>query len=156
LIPVHHLCEILGTVCIPLAGRRVTDLRKHDIQDVDLNELTIEMELCIGLIFKPLRHHLQTIAEGGQDLLLSIWSPILDVLKSILDNPDPEKPSSDHDMLKTTNELTIEHLRNVIMVLIGFGVLQADSSDEISTLTWTSISDIECCKSSIEEWKQAA
>ena len=168
LIPVNHLCSVLSELCIPLAGRRILDLRlggvKVEIENFD--ELMIELELCIGLIFKPLRHHLKNVIGDDRVLLLSLWKPVLDVLKSILKYPDAEseRPAVESGefnperIVKATNDLAIEHLRNVIMVLISFGILKAQSQspDDISAITWESVSEMDSCKEFLDEWKKAA
>ena len=165
LIPVNHLCDALGKLCIPLAGRRIMEIRDGVVQFEDIDELMIELELCIGLIFKPLRHHLQNVVHEGGQVLQSLWSPVLGVLKDVLNAPKSDSsPSGDSghanpdEVLKATNDLTIEHLRNVIMVLISFGVLteESHSPGDITALTWEAVSKMDCCKDFLEEWKKAA
>jgi hypothetical protein len=166
LIPVHHLCSALGELCIPLAGRRVISLRENGANIENFDELMIELELCIGLIFKPLRHHLRNVANEDGVVLLSLWKPVLVVLKDMLRNPSTDTGSTTEGkrtmtsgrVLDATNELAIEHLRNVVMVLIGFGVLKAEpqAPDDISALTWDSVGKIDSCKSFLDEWKLAA
>jgi hypothetical protein len=163
---VNHLCDALGQFCIPLAGRRIIEIRKGGVQFEDIDELMIELELCIGLIFKPLRHHLKNIVNESCLLLLSLWTPILDVLKDILNEPNLENASPDGEnghsnpdkVLQSSNELTIEHLRNVIMVLISFGVLKAEpqTPDDITALTWEAVANMDFCKKFLDEWKTAA
>jgi hypothetical protein len=163
LIPIQHLCGALGELCIPLAGRRILDLRLGgvEVEIENFDELMIELELCIGLIFKPLRHHLKNVVNEDRLILLSMWKPALEVLKEILKDPNDdgengEVPSA--RVLKATNELTIEHLRNVIMVLISFGILQPEpeSADDISAITWDAVGQMDCCKGYLDEWKEAA
>lgn len=164
LIPVVHLCVALGNLCIPLAGRRIKELRASwdgvDPQD----EIMIELELCIGLIFKPLRHHVQNIVNDGGGALVALWKATLDVLKIVLGGPVSPNEMSDDDpamvnvLAKSFNELALEHLRNVIMVLIDYDILHAESKHDgdISAWTWTALGEIECCKKYLDEWKQAA
>ena len=164
LIPVVHLCVALGNLCIPLAGRRIKELRASwdgvDPQD----EIMIELELCIGLIFKPLRHHVQNIVNDGGDALIALWKATLEVLKVVLcDTVSPDESTDDHPgvvnvVVKSINDLALEHLRNVIMVLVDYDILHAESIHEgdISSWTWSALSDIECCKKFLDEWKQAA
>jgi hypothetical protein len=69
------------------------------------DELMIEFELCIGLIFKPLRHHLPNLLAassssssagvvtgggGGGDKngILSVWKSILSALEELLGDAD--------------------------------------------------------------------
>ena len=166
LIPIHHLCSTLGELCIPLAGRRILALRNLNVHVEDFDELMIELELCIGLIFKPLRHHLKNVVEEGDVVLLSLWTPVLQVLTEILSPPilggktsntESGSPTS-NKMFEATNDLAIEHLRNVIMVLIGYGVLVEGSSqpNDLTDLTWTFVGKIEVCKPFLDEWKKAA
>ena len=148
-----HLCVALGNLCIPLAGRRIKELRTSwdgvDPQD----EVMIELELCIGLIFKPLRHHAQNIVNDGGDALIALWKATLEVLKIVLGDP-----TSPDVIVKSFNDLVLEHLRNVIMVFINYDILHAESiqEDDISSWTWSALGEIECCKMFLDEWKQAA
>mmetsp|Transcript_53476 Transcript_53476/g.105465 ORF Transcript_53476/g.105465 Transcript_53476/m.105465 type:complete len:179 (-) Transcript_53476:2-538(-) len=164
LIPVVHLCVALGNLCIPLAGRRIKELRASwdgvDPQD----EIMIELELCIGLIFKPLRHHVQNIVNDGGDAMIALWKATLEVLKIVLgdqfsaDEMSNDKPVFVNVVAKPFNELALEHLRNVIMVLIDYDILHAESTQDgdISSWTWNALGEIECCKKFLDEWKQAA
>jgi hypothetical protein len=63
--------------------------------------------------------------------------------------------------VKLVNELTMEHLQNVVTVLISFGVLKAGDGangapDAISDQTWAAISSMEYCKKWVVEWKLSA
>ena len=163
LLPVGIVCEVLGNVCIPLAGKRIVQLRTGEIYPEGLDAIMIELELCIGLIFKPLRHHMKTIVNLDPIVLLALWAPTLGVLKEILKEPEL-KPGADdgnsasHKIVQSTNELTLEHLRNVVMVLISFGILKGEEEfpDDLTAQTWTAISEMDYCKSFLDEWKQAA
>ena len=155
----------LGQLCIPLAGRRIVEIREGTIEFENFDQLMIELELCIGLIFKPLRHHLRNVVNEGVVVLLSLWTPILGVLKDILNEPAESEPVPDENghtdpkkVIQSTNELTIEHLRNVIMVLISFGVLQPEpqTPDDITAITWDAVAGMDYCKNFLEEWKKAA
>ena len=165
LIPVEHLCSTLGELCIPLAGRRILALRNASVNMEDFDESMIELELCIGLIFKPLRHHLKNVIDEDESVLLSLWKAVLNVLAEILSpSPDGNVANAEklgvasHQIRQATNDLTIEHLRNVIMVLIGFGVLMEESNapNDFTELTWTCVSKIDVCKTYLDEWKKAA
>jgi hypothetical protein len=167
LLPVEILCEVLGNVCIPLAGKRILELRAEEIYPENLDTMTIELELCIGLIFKPLRHHIKTIMNEDPSVLLALWAPTLGVLKEVLKEPSSESaltPGSEkgdsprRKIIRSTNELTLEHLRNVIMVLISFGVLKEkeESPDDLTAQTWKAISEMGYCNKFLDEWKQAA
>jgi hypothetical protein len=168
LIPIQHLCGALGELCIPLAGRRILDLRLGgvEVENQNFDELMIELELCIGLIFKPLRHHLKNVVDEDRLILLSMWKPALEVLKEILKDPNNDDGGVEGEngevpsarILKATNELTIEHLRNVILVLISFGILQSEpqTADDISAITWDAVGQMDFCKGYLAEWKEAA
>ncbi|CAJ1960993.1 unnamed protein product [Cylindrotheca closterium] len=158
-IPISHLCDSLGQLCIPLAGRGIVELREGSIKIESTDELMIELDLCIGLIFKPLRHHLKDVVSEGEEVLLLVWKPILDVLKDILNDPTSKgakEAGLPAEALHSTNELTIEHLRNVVHVLTDFDILkaQSQSSDDITQLTWDAIESMPPCKEFVKEWKQ--
>merc|ERR1712194_167109 len=95
-----------------------------------------------------LRHHMKIFINDDPSLFLALWGPILNVIKEILDDDSGSKKLT-HD----TRELTVEHLKNVIMVLSSFGVL---SDGSISTQTWSLIEQMEYCKKYVNEWKSAA
>jgi hypothetical protein len=166
LLPVEILCEVLGKVCIPLAGKRILELRAKEINAENLDATMIELELCIGLIFKPLRHHVKTIVNEDPSVLLALWAPTLGVMMEVLKEPDLQTPSTpggekgdlpSRTIFRSTNELTLEHLRNVIMVLISFGVLKEneESPDDLTSQTWKAISEMGYCSRFLDEWKQA-
>ena len=96
---------------------------------------------------------------------LSLWVPTLKVIKNILDEDSTEnnrssKSPSSHKMTCDIRELTVEHLRNVIMVLSSFGILKGlpgeYADDSISDQTWSLIEQIGYCKKYVKEWKNAA
>ncbi|MGK3735233.1 MAG: hypothetical protein ACI8RD_002324 [Bacillariaceae sp.] len=168
LLPVKILCEVLGKMCIPLAGQRIIELGKSIKHADQLDAMMIEVELCVSLIFKPLRHHMKIIInEEDPSLLMGMWIPTLNVIKEILnENFTAEEDPSDMDpmtpirsqMIKSTNELTMEHLQNVVMVLISYGVLKASAEEEstdddsLSVETWKLIGEIPALD---DEWKKA-
>jgi len=160
-IPISHLCDSLGQLCIPLAGRGIVELREGRIRIESIDEMMIELELCIGLIFKPLRHHLKDVVGEGEEILLLVWKPIMDVLKDILNDPssDGAKESAlPAEALRSTNELTVEHLRNVVHVLTDFDILkpESESPGDITQLTWDAIESMPPCKEFVKEWKEGA
>lgn len=129
----------------------------------------MEFELCIGLIFKPLRYHLTNIVEcesGGS--IPAIWLSILGVLEDVLGDKFSEPPSPLDDsedfipepLKATMNSLANEHLRNAIMILLSTGVLSADDSilapGDISTKTWESISRMGVSHVDVQQWKGQA
>lgn len=164
LIPVVDLCHALGQMCIPLAGRRITELRASEAAVENEDEVMIEIELCIGLIFKPMRHHIKSIVNEGGEVLMTLWVPILNVLKRVLDEPvheygSPEnKPTESATVVKSSKERTVEYMRNVITVLIDYKVLKAEpmNNDDISARTWSAVSKMDYCKKYVDEWKEAA
>ena len=166
-MPVEILCEVLGKVCIPLAGERIIELQKSvKLKHPDqLDAMMVEVELCVSLIFKPLRHHMKIIINEDPTVIVALWIPTLNVIKKILDENSTEDNESSKSplsqkMIESTNELTIEHLQNVIMVLISFGVLKAateeSADDSISAQTWSLIGEMGYCKKFVDEWKIAA
>jgi hypothetical protein len=94
-IPIDYLCTVLIEVCIPLAGRRILKLQRYcnmDISITSTDQLMMEFELCIGLIFKPLRQHLPNILaltteKSSNDHLSLVWMAVLSVLEHLF-NPD--------------------------------------------------------------------
>ena len=146
--PVDILCEVLGKLCIPLAGERVKELRGALSDESEVDATMAEVELCVSLIFKPLRHHMKVVIKEDPSVFLALWKPILNVTKEILDDASGSKKLT-HD----TRELTMEHLKNVIMVLGSFGVLNDGS---ISVETWSLIEQMAYCKKYVTEWKDAA
>lgn len=161
LLPVEILCDVLAKVCIPLAGVRIVEMRDGEVHPNHLDTMLIELELCIGLIFKPVRHHIKTIVNEGPSDLTAVWIPTLDTLKKVMGegSKDIKKDGSPRSVvIQTINELTMDHLRNVITVMISFGVLKSgeEGQDDISEQTWKAISTMEHCKKAVVEWKLAA
>jgi hypothetical protein len=153
LVPAPIICSALGRICIPLSGRRIADLHALEISIDNRDEVMVELELCVSLLFKPVRHHIQNILKEGAATLMSLWVPIMEVVKSILD----EGSAEENEIVKSSNELVLEHVRNVVIVLINLDFLGAESSqNDITSTMWTTISEIEGCKQFVEEWKQAA
>lgn len=181
-VPTRHLSSVLSDVCVPLAGRRILKLQMGEGRFHSSDELMIEFELCIGLIFKPLRHHLQSFLVGENGVgVLSIWKSVLSVLeemlcedKSVNRNLDSSS-SSEHeqrmkvkipkDLKDTMNNLANEHLRNAIKVLIASGVLLSDESvrpstasssslAELTTMTIGAVGRMGIQERSLREWKQ--
>ena len=171
------LCDILNTICIPLAGKRITDLLRipYDVQN-DLEETLIELELCISLLFKPFLHHLKALLSAKQDFF-GIWISMLGIMTQLLGEKSVPQTDEDNEaetegvtrakLFQTTKELGSEHLRNAIMVLAAMGVLtnyegseptnnESDYVQEISSMTWAAIGRIGYCEPVLEEWKISA
>jgi hypothetical protein len=93
-VPPEHLSSVLSDVCVPLAGRRILKLQVGEGRFQSSDELMIEFELCIGLIFKPLRHHLQNLLKNPSgDGILSVWKSVLSALEELLCDDDHKKKS---------------------------------------------------------------
>jgi hypothetical protein len=165
LLPVQIVCDVLGKTCIPLAGMRIIEMRDAGVQPDHLDTMLIELELCVGLIFKPVRHHIKTIVNEGPSMFMAVWLPILKTLKEVMSgvtNDVVDKDGSSRGVvIQSLNELTMDHLRNVITVMISLGVLRVVEEgsvpeDDISHQTWMAISTMEFCKTAVAEWKLAA
>lgn len=159
------MCSVLSEVCVPLAGRRIARLQLGEGQFQSSDELMIEFELCIGLIFKPLRHHLQTFQRASLGGLSSVWKSVLRVLEEMLrsdgrtTDSSPEKPKGIPDGLKATmHNLANEHLRNAIVVLMSAGVIESDAKPlgDITSATIESVSRMGISEGILEELKQAS
>jgi hypothetical protein len=140
------------------------DLRDGQIHPDYMDGLTIELELLIGLIFKPVRHHIKAVINEGPSVLSALWLPTLEALKVVMSEGSQKGAGEDSprgQAVKLVNELTMEHLQNVVTVLISFGVLKAGDGangapDAISDQTWAAISSMEYCKKWVVEWKLSA
>eukprot|EP00577_Skeletonema_sp_RCC1716_P009469 CAMPEP_0113433698 /NCGR_PEP_ID=MMETSP0013_2-20120614/35079_1 /TAXON_ID=2843 ORGANISM="Skeletonema costatum, Strain 1716" /NCGR_SAMPLE_ID=MMETSP0013_2 /ASSEMBLY_ACC=CAM_ASM_000158 /LENGTH=676 /DNA_ID=CAMNT_0000323419 /DNA_START=70 /DNA_END=2097 /DNA_ORIENTATION=+ /assembly_acc=CAM_ASM_000158 len=136
-IPLLSLCEIMNSICIPIAGERITDLlRIPRNADVDLEEIMIELELCISLLFKPFLHHLKNLVSLEQEFL-GIWISMLGIMTHLLGDDEAPMEEDDYDdgimtrekLFRLTQELGSEHLRNAVMVLIAMNVLVNDDDE---------------------------
>lgn len=168
LVPTQYLVVVLSEVCVPLAGRCITRLKMGTGMVSSADELLIEFELCIGLIFKPLRHHLKhALGTSGQGSLYTVWKAVLNVLEELLTDRQLEsEQDEDHHMRRgipdnlraTMNNLANEHFQNVILVLISAGVLLADPKcpGDITSMTWEAARRMGISENSMQEWKQAA
>ncbi|KAG7356851.1 RalF-like Dot/Icm system translocated protein [Nitzschia inconspicua] len=164
LIPIGIICDVLAETCTPMAGTRIVEMRDGNLSPEHLDAMLIELELCIGLIFKPVRHHIKAVISADPPVLASLWFPTLDTLKMVMGegSQDTGKDGSPRSvMVKTVNELTMDHLRNIITVMISFGVLRSGEEgsvlkDDISEQTWNAISAMEFCRTAVAECKLAA
>lgn len=165
MVPAEILCEVLGKVCIPLAAERIVKLRRGLRHPEQLDNTMVEVELCVSLIFKPLRHHMKSVVGEDPSLIFVLWMAALNATKEILEKDSSEdNPSANSiegkTMVKATNEVTVEHLQNVIMVLISFGVLKPATGEavdgDLSSQTWSLIDQMEDLKKFVDEWKGAA
>ena len=159
-VPESTISGIINGISVPLAGKRITDLLRNRRDDDDFENTMVELELCIGLLFKPFLHHLKTLLSVESEFL-GIWISLLGIMTQLLgDEPcvggsrTPGAIRTRESLLQRTKELGSEHLRNAIMVLFALGVLADDGSDaEISLVTWAAIGSIGYCKPLIDEWK---
>ena len=161
-LPTEILCEVLGKVCIPLSGELIQEIRRESIRPDELDVAMVEADLCVSLIFKPLRHHMKVVVSNDPSIFLNLWIPMLNVIGTILDKDSEEssKSPSNEKMTSDIRELIVEHLRNVIMVLSSFGILKGSQEEygdgSISDQTWSLIEDMVYCKKFVNEWKSAA
>jgi hypothetical protein len=164
LLPAATVCKVLPTICIPLAGKRITILLSDENRmNSHMQEIMIEFEQCTSLMFKPLLHHLKSILKSQADFL-SVWTAILEAMERLLSEAVPENNDSDEremsseKLIQTLKELASEHLRNSIMVMHSHGVLtgRPRPDDEVSTSTWDAVGKMAFCSSMIEEWKLQA
>jgi hypothetical protein len=150
-----------------LAGRRILRLQIRDPSVETTDQLMMEFELCIGLIFKPLRHHMKKIVQCGGGLP-PIWLSVLSVVEDLLNDKLPEAPSHHDDeelevisenLKATMNSLANEHLQNAIKVLLSIGVLSADDAitpGDITANTWESVRRMGVSDGEVQQWKQDA
>ena len=163
--PAGYICGVLVEVCIPLTGRRIVELRTGNVNVDSVDELMIEFELCIKLIFKPLRHHITRVVDANGDVL-GLWKSILKVLEDILKDETATATAASpggstlvsNNLLKTMNELANEHLQNAIMFLISAELItgEPESPGDFTSLTWDSVGRMGFCKGFVDEWKKAA
>jgi pyruvate/2-oxoglutarate dehydrogenase complex dihydrolipoamide acyltransferase (E2) component len=120
------------------------------------DELMIEFELCLGLIFKPLRHHLQLILDAGNvGDVLTVWKSILAVLEELKEQEvsSPEQRALPKQLKATMDNLTNEHLHNAVKLFLVAGVFSSESisPDDKSSLHRLNISD-----DMINAWQEEA
>jgi hypothetical protein len=163
-IPIDDLCILLNSVCLPMAGARITELIQHQMKlKFDHEEILIEMELCISAIFKPFLHYLKRLANNPEHLA-TVWMSMLDSMTELLKQEAASNPKkytnpnmSPSAQLNATKQLATEHLRNAIMILMAKGIVSNEATDgnELSTKTWNAIENISYIKDLIPEWKQS-
>lgn len=127
------------------------------------DELLTEFDLCIGLLFKPLRHHLNEIVESEGNFS-SIWKSVLKVLEDFSHSRDSDDNGEERRevisaKLKSTMAMHMhEHLQNTVIFLMSAGVLLAESSSpgDITSLTWDAASRMGISEESLQEWKNRA
>jgi hypothetical protein len=154
-------------LCIPLAGRRIMELRIGNASVESADELMIEFDLCVKLIFKPLHHHILRVVSSGGDDGAALWKAVLCLLEKLLHE---EKGHSPNGPTSLGNLMTIEladnmlglaseHLHDAIKFLSKEGLIAWDepnSPGDFSAITWDCVGRMGYCKGSVNEWKQAA
>jgi hypothetical protein len=169
-----------------VAGRRIVQLQHcNDPSLKTTDQLMMEFELCIGLIFKPLRHHFHHIIDcgagdnravpGKKENLPSIWFSVLTVLENFFGNKSHvhlhDGEASDEynghmsrtvisDELKSTmSSLACEHFQSAIQTLLLMGVLKSepiDAEDMFTRKTWESVDRMGISDGEVQHWKQQA
>ena len=157
-LPDEEICKIFTDICVPLAGDRMKDLLAAAAEpDMRGEEILIELEMCISLLFKPFLHHLKRLLTMDK-AFIDIWVNMLSVMTLLLgEDTAPQGEGDDltpERLLWTTKELGSEHLRNAILVLAACGVLKTPDAGEVSALTWNSIDDMAFCQKYVAEWQQ--
>jgi len=166
-IPIDELTRIFSRICIPTAGKRISELlHENSSLNFEQDEIMIELELCISVTFKPFIHHICRLISRPKELT-TIWMSIIAIASQLLGKesteiaPTENQPVGTH-ILSVTKELASEHLRNAIMVLASNGVIDgkgtSDVDDdsgytEIESLTWNAIERIAYCRKFIPAWK---
>lgn len=155
------VCDLLSDVCIEAASGRISDLLEDESDMMHRTEdIMIEFEQSVSLIFKPFLHHVRNIvASGTSSDLEKVWGNLLSAMERLLQEKPDEKTSSDGEpgaLRRTLKELASEHLRNAIMVLHAHGVLDGnpDNSDSLSIETWTVIDRMTFCTERAKEWQE--
>jgi hypothetical protein len=163
LLPPCVLRLALPDICIRFATKRITALLSNE-EGIHYasDDIMIEFEQSVSLIFKPFLNHAKSIvhSEDSEDLD-KIWFGILDAMENLLQVGEDERSPANGDAMSpgmlrwTLKELACEHLRNVIMILHAHGVLNGDpsSSDDFSEKTWKSIDRMTFCNEIANEWK---
>lgn len=157
-LPDEEICKIFTDICVPLAGDRMKDLLAATAEpDMRAEEILIELEMCISLLFKPFLHHLKRLLTMDK-AFVDIWVNMLGVMTLLLGEDIAPQGEGDEltpeRLLWTTKELGSEHLRNAILVLAACGVLKTPDAGEVSALTWNSIDDMAFCQKYVAEWQQ--
>jgi len=176
-VPTKQLCRILNGTCIPVAGHRISELLLFDSNSYimcSFDEIMIELELCLTLVFKPFLQHIHRLTDNPKDLA-AIWFSILSVLSHLFGKEVKEIESkisatgndnslSYASLIFTTKNLAKERLRNAVMVLISNGVLYANTPEvltdtddlkDITSLTWNTIENISFCKGCTRDWRES-
>lgn len=157
---IECVSSVLSEVCVPLAGRIIIRLHTGQGSTPNTDELMIEFELCIGLVFKPLRHNLKNVvtSNSGNSNLYSIWRAVLSVIEDFLgsDNGNNEDEATLPDSLRRTmQDLATEHLQSAIKLLMSAGAIVSEpkAPNDLSSLTWDSVARMGIEKDTVDAWK---
>jgi hypothetical protein len=164
-LPPRVLRIALPHVCIQFASKRIAALLDNESGlNHGSEDIMIEFEQSVSLIFKPFLNHAKSIVHSGdtQDLGI-VWSALLHAMEKLLQLGDDERSPANGDAMSpgmlrwTLKELACEHLRNVLMILHAHGVLKGDPSpsDGFSLLTWECVDRMTFCAEFAPEWKQS-
>jgi len=163
-LPSPVLCAILPEVCIKTAIGRISELLQDESDMLERTEdIMIEFEQCVSLIFKPFLHHVKNIINSGCTTgLKEVWEKLLLAMEQLLQQKPDESDVSNGDEMtpgilrKTLKELASEHLRNAIMVLHAHGVLMSNPADaeNLSRDTWLIINRMSFCAHIAKEWQK--
>lgn len=160
-VPIECVCSVLSEICVPLAGRSIIRLQTGQGGTPSTDEMMIEFELCIGLVFKPLRHNLKNVvaSSSGSSNLFPIWRAVLSVIEELLGANNGEDEAALPDSLrKTMQDLATEHLQNAIKVLMSNGAIAPEpkTPNDLSSLTWDAVGRMGIGKETIDAWKTSA
>lgn len=141
-IPASQLAKVLSEVCVPLAGRRIVWLQLRDPSLETTDQLMVEFEMCLSLVFKPLRQHLQQLVVV-ESSLHTLWRAVLQVVENLFvpSSSKADQPSIPANLKDTMNSLANEHLKNAIQGLLNAGVLSMEprAPGDLTDLTWQSV-----------------
>ena len=162
-VSIDCVCSALSEICVPLAGRSIIRLQTGHDSSPSTDELMIEFELCIGLVFKPLRHNLKHVVSpaGTYSNLQPIWRAVLAVIEDLLgagNNPEEDEAALPESLRRTMQDLATEHLQNAIKVLMSAGAILSEpkTPNDLSSLTWDSVVRMGIEKETIDLWKASS
>jgi hypothetical protein len=160
-IPLEPLCSALKETCIPLAARRILRLQVRDSTITTSDDLLTEFDLCIGLLFKPLRHHLNHIAVSKYHVS-SIWKLVLKSLEDFfVDDETHENYEGGQEFIPIALKSSMathvyQHLQNAVFVLMSAEIIvvESNTSDDLTALTWASVIKMGVNSETLAEWKE--
>jgi len=161
LVPIDHVCKALSEACVPLAGRCIVNMQTGRGAIPSNDEMMIEFDLCIGLIFKPLRHHLDNaVPSHVESHVYPLWTSVLTVLEEVLTvgSKGDETIAVPDSLRSTMHDLATEHLQQATALLISSGVLATDrdTDHEASSNTWKSVLRMGISQKALDSWIKKA